>query len=226
MSDTNQESVSSPAVTGTTQESLKQIIAANIAELRRSRGMTQADLAMKLNYSDKAISKWERGESVPDITVLKAIADLFEVTVDYLLTPTHDDPAPTQSVTIAERNTRTRGFVTAIAVVLVWMVATVMFVLFNLLSIAWDSHWLIFVYALPVSLTLWLIFNAIWFDHKRNYPIISGMMWSTLFSLYVSVWRFDIEHVWMLFLLGVPGQTIIILWSRLKKRERPGDIQK
>ena len=70
-------------------EDLKSIIAENITALRKGSSMTQIELAEKLNYSDKAISKWERGESVPDITVLKAIADMFGVTVDYLLVREH-----------------------------------------------------------------------------------------------------------------------------------------
>ena len=60
-------------------EDLREIIAKNIADLRREQNLTQAELAARLNYSDKAVSKWERGESMPDITVLKEIADLFSV---------------------------------------------------------------------------------------------------------------------------------------------------
>ena len=73
---------------------LKKIIANNISELRRAFPLTQAELAEKLNYSDKAVSKWERGESMPDIEVLKQIADLFGVSVDYLLSETHDKSEP------------------------------------------------------------------------------------------------------------------------------------
>ena len=75
-------------------ENLKHLIALNIAALRRAQGMTQITLAEKLHYSDKAISKWERGESLPDISVLKEIADLFGVTVDYLLYEHTDDKLP------------------------------------------------------------------------------------------------------------------------------------
>ena len=57
-------------------EDLKLIIAKNIVMLRRRDGMTQFELAQRLNYSDKAVSKWERGESVPDIAVLKALTDI------------------------------------------------------------------------------------------------------------------------------------------------------
>ena len=63
----------------------RDIIAENIASLRRSAKLTQAELAEKLNYSDKAISKWERGDSIPDVLVLYELAELFSVTVDYFL---------------------------------------------------------------------------------------------------------------------------------------------
>ena len=72
-------------------EDLKPIIAKNITVLRQNAKMTQFDLAEKLNYSDKAISKWERAEAIPDVSVLKSIADLFGVTVDYLLQDGHTD---------------------------------------------------------------------------------------------------------------------------------------
>ena len=70
-------------------QELKFIIAKNIQALRQEKGMTQVELAEKLNYSDKSVSKWERGESLPDITVLKGIADLFEVSLDYLTEDEH-----------------------------------------------------------------------------------------------------------------------------------------
>jgi transcriptional regulator with XRE-family HTH domain len=68
---------------------LKTIIARNIIELRRKNNMTQLELAEKLNYTDKAVSKWERGESLPDIAVLKTIADMFGVGLDYLVSEDH-----------------------------------------------------------------------------------------------------------------------------------------
>ena len=74
----------------TPQENLRAVIAANITNLRKNSGMTQQDLAVRLNYTDKAISKWERGESVPDIVILKQIADIFGITVDYLLREEHE----------------------------------------------------------------------------------------------------------------------------------------
>ena len=74
------------------RDNYQKIIAENIAALRRSQGMTQAGLAERLGYSDKSVSKWERGEGLPDILCLKAMADLFGVTVDWFLEAEHPEP--------------------------------------------------------------------------------------------------------------------------------------
>ena len=57
-------------------EELKDIIAHNLVAYRKAAGLTQAEIADKLNYSDKAVSKWERGEGMPDVAVLKTLADI------------------------------------------------------------------------------------------------------------------------------------------------------
>ena len=56
-----------------------------VSELRREKGMTQKDLAQRLFVSDKAVSKWERGQSLPDISLLMPLSQLLEVTVAELL---------------------------------------------------------------------------------------------------------------------------------------------
>lgn len=217
-----------PEAAPVTQEVLRPVIAANISELRRSRSMTQQDLAARLNYTDKAISKWERGESVPDIVVLKQIADMFGVTVDYLLCETHEETAlseekPDEQAAAAEetakrqQSVRTRGFVTGMSVLLVWMTATVLFIIFDTAKIDARSHWIVFACAVPASFIVWLVMNSIWFNRRRNYLIISLLMWSVLILAYITIYIFSQRFLWLLFLLGIPGQAIIIMWSRLKQ---------
>jgi len=60
-------------------------IGITILKLRKKRGITQAELANKLNISDKTVSKWENGQSYPDILLLPQIASIFGVTIDKLL---------------------------------------------------------------------------------------------------------------------------------------------
>ena len=205
------------------QDDLKAIIAANISELRKKNGMTQQDLAAKLNYTDKAISKWERGESIPDVMVLKQIADMNGVTVDYLLTDIHEAPEPvaeekTEVETTKRRQSlRTRGFVTGMSVLLVWIAALVLIIVFDTASLDYRSNWVVFACAVPASFIVWLVMNSIWFNRRRNYLIISLLMWSLLALIYIPILLFAERNLWLIFSLGIPGQAIIIMCSRLKQ---------
>lgn len=191
-------------------QDLKNVIARNIADLRRGAHLTQIELAERLNYSDKAVSKWERGESIPDVMVLKEIADLFGVSVDYLLQEEHHE-----AVTAAPPHRSSRLVITLLSVSLVWLIATALFVLGRILLPAVSNLYLLFVYAVPVTAIVTLVFNSIWGKAGRNYPIVSVLVWSALAAIYLSI---PGERMWMIFLLGIPAQLIILLWSRLAPR--------
>ena len=201
-------------------EDLKQIISQNIVALRRESGMTQIELAEKLNYSDKAVSKWERGESIPDITVLKAIADLFGVTVDYLIKGEHKDSdrksEKPDEATLARR-ARKHAMITSMSVILVWVIATILFVILDVALSDTYAHFLAFAYALPASCIVWLVFNSMWHNRRLNFAIISLMMWTLLVSIHLSVIAGGI-NLWQIYLLGIPGQIIILLWSKIGKK--------
>ena len=210
-------------------EELKKIIAQNIIELRRTNNMTQLELAEKLNYTDKAVSKWERGESLPDISVLKAIADMFGVKIDYLVTTDHIEPVAEVLMTEdaeeeAEKSHRrtavNRRVVPGISILLVWFVATFCFVVAQLASEA-SQQWLSFIFAVPVTFVVWLIFNSIWFRGKHNFLIISLLVWSLLAAIHISCVAFGVAPgIWLIYFLGIPGQAIIFTWSHMMHRKR------
>lgn len=191
---------------------VKQIVAKNLTALRQQHKMTQSELAEKLNYSDKAISKWERGESIPDVAVLKTIADLFGVTLDYLLQDDHD-PQPSVQPEPAGNKHRTHCLITLLSILLVWLVATIAFVTMDTAFPTMVAKWLPFVYAIPVTMIVWLVFNSIWFNKRRNYLIISLLMWTSLISVVLTVGAAGF-WVWKMFFLGIPGQVAIYVWSR------------
>lgn len=199
-------------------QDLKPIIAKNITALRQERQMTQIELAQRLNYSDKAVSKWERGESVPDVTVLKSIADIFGVTLDFLLEEEHQTPRPAQEDAPAGR-LRGRTVVTLLSELIVVFLATVGYVVVDMAWPAFSGKWLPFVYAVPVAMIVWLVFNSVWFNSRRNYLIISLLTWSLLLSvaLTVMVWG---GNAWQLLFLGLPGQAAILIWSRMNVSKR------
>src|SRR5690554_6504635 len=60
-------------------------VANNLVNYRKDKNLTQMELAEQINYSDKVISKWERGESLPGIDALKTIADFYKISVDDLI---------------------------------------------------------------------------------------------------------------------------------------------
>lgn len=201
-------------------ENLREIIGRNIAGLRTGAKVTQLELAEMLNYSDKAISKWERGESIPDLLVMKRIADIFGVSVDYFLKEEHDagdykkEPVPA----LMRRN---RTLVTLLAVSLVWLIATFLFVVIKLAAPGGRfPTWLLYVYSVPLSFLLLLIFNSIWGKKKRNYLIISAFVWTLLAAIYLSVLTLISLDVWLVFMLGIPAQIIIVLWSGLTVRRK------
>lgn len=197
---------------------LKPVIAQNITALRQSHKMTQIELAEKLNYSDKAVSKWERGESIPDVIVLKTIADLFGVSLDYLLEEDHEQkPAEPQPQQAPHHHVRNRAVVTLLSLLIVWFLAALIFAVMDTFWEDLHGGWLAFMYAVPVSMVVWLVFNSLWFNTRRNYLIISLLMWSSLVALFINAAVMGYPF-WRFLCLGIPGQLAIYAWSRFKLR--------
>lgn len=193
---------------------IKACVAKNIAGLRQAKGMTQLELAEQLNYSDKAVSKWERAESMPDISVLVEIADLFGVSLDYLVQEEHPKKEEKQE---EGGSPYRRGMISAVSILLVWFIAVFVFVVISIMIKEMRFQWLSFIYAIPVSMIVWIVFNTIWFRPRLNYVLISLLMWSALLSIHLSILAIG-SNIWMIYLLGIPGQIIILLWSTIKKQ--------
>lgn len=192
---------------------LREIIASNISALRNERKLTQLDLAKILSYSDKAVSKWERGESLPDVSTLKQIADYFGVSVDDLLCEDHSGEIKKKNYT--KQVNRNHLIISSLAVLLVWLIGTFVFVEMNILGSDFPS-WLMFIYSLPASFIVMVIFNSIWGKPRFNFLIISALVWSVILSVYLTVLMLSSVNIWLAFVLGAPAQLIIILWSGLK----------
>lgn len=191
-------------------EDVKYIVAKNISELRQSKNMTQLELAEKLNYSDKTISKWERAESTPDIAILMEIAQLFGVTLDYFVQKEHPKVEPIDSK--KEKPLYNRKAVAYISESVSWLVAVLAFIITTLIIGKITFQYLYFVYALPVALIVKLVFNSIWFNVRNNYYIVSLLMWSVLACIHITFLYFAID-VAIIYLLGIVGQIVIVLWS-------------
>ncbi len=192
-------------------ESYKYQIGANIAELRKKNGLTQAALAEQLNYSDKAVSKWERGESVPDIPTLIQLAQLFGVSVDSLIGLTE---TPVQGISALQRRRQERHvWILRLSSLLVWFVALLIYVVLS--SVGVTKSWVSFIYAVPVNAIVLLVLRSAWRDFRWNQTLISVIVWGSLGSLYSSLLLFLGTNVWRLIFLGVLGQIAVYLWFRM-----------
>ena len=202
-------------------EKLKNQIGANIAAYRKSRGMTQATLAEKLNYSDKAVSKWERGESVPDVMTLVAIARQFGVTVDELVKDPNALPEETGPVQhamgqVVERTLKRKAdkrIILGLSSLLVWFVALFVYVVLASLDI--PKSWLAFLCAVPADAIVMLSLRSAWRDFRWNRILISVIIWGSLVSIYVTLLVVLSLNVWRILLLGIPGQIAVLLWFRM-----------
>ena len=188
----------------------KATIASNLIRLRLAAGMTQAEVGEKLNYSDKTISKWERGEVTTDVFVLMEIAALFDVSVDYLLKP-HAEIEPIVYNKPQEPHYNTRA-ITAIAVLGVWTLAFLVF-----LVLWWSGYvmWLLPVFAVPVSLVVLLVLQSVFHKGHGNRFIIAAIAVSLVTALYLTFLQ---NNPWQIFLLLIPISAIVFLAFRIKKR--------
>ena len=213
-------------------EKLKKQIGANITAYRKRLGLTQAGLAEKLNYSDKAVSKWERAESVPDVLTLAALAEVLGVTVNELLSDPNALPEETGAVQqamerVVEKTLKRKAdkkIILGLSSVLVWFVALLIYVVVSSLGI--ENSWLAFLYAVPANAIVLLSLRSAWHDFRWNRALISAIMWGTIASVYATLLVLGGWNVWRIFLLGIPGQAAIFLWFRLfrsvKKEEQNG----
>lgn len=212
-----------------TNEELKGRIGSNIARLRRAGHMTQAELAEKLNYSDKAVSKWERAESIPDVLTLVQIAQLFGTDVNDLLSdPSGADPIPDpiisqpaagekeqprQALDPKPARKADKGVIQKLCTLLVWVVALFVYILLDSFGV---SHaWLSFVVAVLANAIVLVSLRGAWKMRGLNRVLISVIMWDTLLFCYLLIWLNWQVNVWRVLLLGIPGQAAILLWEKL-----------
>lgn len=202
-------------------DKLKTQIGENIAAYRKQANLTQAGLAEKLNYSDKAVSKWERGESVPDVTTLVQLAGQFGVTVNELLQDPNELPetggrverAMEAVVTKTLRRRADKGSILMLASILVWGVALLLYVILS--SVGIPKTWLGFFYAIPINAVVLLSLRSAWHDFRWNRALISAIMWGALLSVHISLLVLAGVNIWKLYLLGIPGQAAILFWFRM-----------
>ena len=175
-----------------------------IAQYRKAHHDTQLDLATKLNYSDKSVSKWERGESLPDVYILSQIAELYGVSVSALI---GEIQSPRES------KPHYHMFILLLSLALTMAVATLLFSMFMICKVDYPA-WMFFVYALPVCSIICIVFTSLWWGILWQGVSVSALIWTLGLSLYLS---FELENVSLIFLVCAALQVLTLLWEGFRK---------
>ena len=195
----------------------KQILARNLIRYRKQAKLTQAELAEKLNYSDKNISKWERADSMPDILVLRTLANFYGITMEDFFVEIKENSEEEIIIKKSQLTKKNKIFITTLSAILVWFICTCIFVLIHLLPINPDRAWLCFVYAIPVTAIVLTVFSSMWGTHTTSALAVSLLSWSLVLSFFLT---FKLQDLWMLFLICIPMQILIILWYIYRKYKK------
>ena len=189
---------------------IKEIVAKNIIALRKKHNMTQNELAEKLNYSDNAVSRWERGEVTPSIETLQQISETFSVPLESLF---KDNVVV--SLTNEERTQKIGKLsVMLLFVSLIWFIVSVIYVYAE--AILGLNLWRIFVWSVPASCLVLLPFNKLWGRHIWKFVILSVFVWTTLVSIYLQLLKYN---VWLIFIIGIPVQLALVIWAFIKPKK-------
>ena len=203
-------------------EELKSRVGASIARLRRERGLTQAELAERINYSDKAVSKWERAESLPDVLTLISLAEQLGADLNTLIGMTAEEkteaapapePVPEEPKPAKKRRTADRGVIQQLSSVLVWVVALFLYMVLDAFGV--KHLWLLFVVAVPANAIVLLSLRSAWKLYGLNRILISVILWGTLLTMYLLLLVVGKVNVWRILPMGLLGQIAIILWFKM-----------
>ena len=192
------------------EEKLREYFARNLAYYRKALGLTQIELAEKLNYSDKSVSKWERGDGLPDLAVTVQIAEIFGLSVNDLVAE-----KPRRKL----MTTRNKIIITLLSMGVAWLVATVLFFLCEIIFPEVSVWWLFYIYAIPISAVVGIVFSCIWWKKIHIFAAISTLIWSVALCVMLTVSvAASVPKISLIFIVAAVVQILAVLWFLIKKQ--------
>ena len=197
---------------------INKIIAKNLIYYRKEAGLTQAELAEKINYSDKSVSKWESANGAPDVYTLMQLAELYGVTLNDLVR--EEEPVKKE-----KRPRNSRVWIMLLSSGIVWLVATCFFITMQLLMPNAAPWWLSFLYAVAVYAIVLIVFSGIWKYKMVHFVSVSTLIWSAITCLFLTS-RFILSAyeelrsaLWLIFILGIPLQVLECFWGLFRAKK-------
>lgn len=188
----------------------KEIVAANLTNYRKKAGISQLELAKKLNYSNKNISKWENGETTPSVFVLKEIANVYGITIDDLLNESTIDAnqlVEAKAKVDKRKKQFFRVFMLLLANVILFCATSIAIYVMGICNVTGFNKWLLYFYTAPLVCISVVIYIRVLY--KFLDPIsLSLMGWLLCGCIYVSL--INVHNISLIFVLGAGFQLLVI----------------
>lgn len=202
-------------------EDLKIVFASNLIKLRTGAGLTQAELAEKISYSDKSISKWERGEAIPDAYVLKRLSGLFGVSVDALLS--EEEGWKKAGPDLHQKMQYSQRFLILCVIAGIFTLCFLEFVI--VWAVAGVFHWLMLYAGIPCSLIVLLVLNTVWYKGRNNMYIVGMLVASVILFVYLLFLMLG-KDLWQILLVIIPAEIVVYLAFHIRRRKKPETQEK
>ena len=182
-------------------ENIREIVAKNIATLRKESNLTQIELAQKINFSNKAISRWEQGEVLPDIETIQKLSEIFNVPISSILEE-QDDNKKRKISKLTKKDILSHIFL----ICEIWVVIGVIYAYLNISK--GSNLWQIFLWGVPATALFLIIQNRKKKNNILSFVFTTIFVWSFITSLFLHLLE---SCPWYFFLLGIPVQGMLIV---------------
>lgn len=203
------------------KNNLQELLANNLIYYRKASGLTQLELAQRFNYSDKSVSKWERGEGFPDVFVLKSLADFYGISIDDFYASEH------KSIKIRDRQKHKQVYLQLFSVGLVWVVITAIYMILKVLvgDEAVFKPWLIFIYGTVATFIVLIVWHSIFHLRFLRLFSVSLTIWSVAAAIFVSFYVMMSLNLYLVFFVAIPLEVLEVLWYLFRRKSHRKEIK-
>ena len=194
---------------------VKETVRENLIKLRKEHKYTQMELAEKIGYSDKAISRWETGEVNPDIETLETLAKLYGVDITVFFSEYSPEQHRAEVARDAQLGRKIAVWI--LMGVALWYVGIMLYIYSSTFVADSTRSWLIFIWLVPLTFILCSVMNRMWGNAVMGIIFSSLVCWSLLAAIYLHFLKYNL---YLLFISGVPIQMAILILDYMKRKAK------
>ncbi len=187
---------------------IREIVCSNLVKIRKQHNLTQVELSNKINYSDNAISRWEKGDVLPSLETLQTLASFYGVQLSFFIEEHPDE----QTKLLNSKKRVLYWGIMSCAILAVWTICSLAFLL--LYNYKGEYYYMAFVWGVPLSALVARSIVKYYFKNKLSLLTNSICVWTTLSAIYFQWLELNL---WQVFLIGMPIQIMLILITVSKR---------